>query len=381
MEHAMNPAGFGIGTLLMGQAKLLHGQTPLQAPIVAEGDPRRFSAFSALPQLESGTAILNAWDGAARTARAWSPRNGPKYELFATREQIGTLYNAGCTIVLESIERFVPALRPLCRALERDLGIHPGSVNVEVFCSRSQGVSRPHFDPSFTFNCQLSGEKTWRLGSNDAIAFPTAGMFLDAPMPMELWPLATATLPKTLVAQRTVVAKPGTVVFLPPGVLHETESSGETYAVAFAIERTRTVARSVADIVYGQLARHPMLRAARLGAQHLDVRAEASLSASVLREMADDLEAGRRGCVPCTFVLRRGLVIKREEANSIVLAGPKVTRTVHLDPVPIEILVWAGDCEPFSLMDLSLGLPMIDPQVLEACLEQLHRAGLLEHAQ
>jgi hypothetical protein len=379
MEQIMNPAEFGIGTLLLDEAQLLNAPELLQAPIVVKGDPRRFFAFSGLPQLASSAAVLASWDGAARTARAWSPRDGPKYELFATREQIGTLYDAGCTIVLESIERFVPALRPLCRALERDMGVEPGSVNVEVFCSRSGGVSRPHFDPSFTFNCQVAGEKSWKLGSNDAIAFPTAGMFLDAPMPRELAPLATAALPKSLSPERTFVAEPGTVVFLPPGVLHETASLGETFAIAFAIERTRTIARAVADLAYGQLALHPMLRAARLGAQHLDVRAEAALSASVLRDIADELEAGQWRSAPPTFVLRRGLSVQRGEANSIVLAGSRVTRTIHLEQTPIEMLVWAGGREPFSLMELALGLPMIEPEVLEACLDQLHRAGLLEH--
>ena len=293
MIVGMSPAGFGISTLLLGEAQLLNEPSVLRAPIVVEGDPRRFSAFCDLPQLVSSASILAAWDGAARTARAWSPRDGPKYELFATREQIGTLYESGCTIVLESVERFVPALRPLCRALERDLDIHPGSVNVEVFCSRAHGVSRPHFDPSFTLNCQVTGEKEWKLASNRAVAFPTAGMFLDAPMPMELRPLATAKLSKSFVPDRTFVAKPGTVVFLPPGVVHATANLGETYAVAFAIEKTQTIARSVADIVYGKLSGHPMLRAARLGAQQFDVRVEAALSASVLREIAENLEAGQ----------------------------------------------------------------------------------------
>jgi hypothetical protein len=102
------------------------------------------------------------------------------------------------------------------------------------------------------------------------------------------------------------------------------------------------------------------------------------LSASVLRAIADELEAGQLLSHPPTFVMRRGLSVQRGDANSIVLVGLEVARAIHLQQAPIEVLVWAGGREPFSLMELALALPMIEPEVLEACLDQLHRAGLLE---
>ena len=80
---------------------------PKNTPIIVHADVRRLAAFAELPGLRSANAVMDAWDGMPQTARAWSPAEGPAYEIFASREQLRTLYEAGCTIVLEDVEHAV----------------------------------------------------------------------------------------------------------------------------------------------------------------------------------------------------------------------------------------------------------------------------------
>ena len=137
---------FGLTTLLGRKAALLGAPLPLEEAISIHGDPRRFTAFADIPQVSSASAVMDAWDGRFGTARAWSSSNSKPFELFATREQLRPLYNAGFNLVFEDVESFVPQLRPLCRALERDLNVAPGRVNVQAFCGRKGGRGRAHFD-------------------------------------------------------------------------------------------------------------------------------------------------------------------------------------------------------------------------------------------
>lgn len=380
IDSAKQP-DFGVRTLLGAESSMLTSPSPLEAPIVVHGSLQRLAAFAELPVLRSASTVMDAWDGTSKTARAWSPVGGPAYEIYPTREQLRTLYDAGCTIVFEGIERFIPALRPLCRALERDLDVGVGRVNVEVFCARGLGRGRPHFDPSFTFNCQIQGSKTWRLARHDAVIFPPSGMFLGRTPEPELARLLAEPLPDEIEGGETIVAEPGTVVFLPPGILHETHTETGSYAIAFAIERTDTLAGRIADEVRAELQKIPMLRAARLGAQFLEVQEEARLAAISLRRLADEIESRAWLSTEATYRLRPGLSAKPLDTNRIVLTGVRVTRTLSLDEVPVALLGWASGRSAFSSRDLAIGLPWIDPELANDCVRQLLHLGFMERVE
>lgn len=376
-------ARFGARTLLGDEAVRLHASAPLEDPIVVHGDPRRFGAFAHIPELRSAHAAIAAWDGTLKLARAWSPAGARAFELFPTREQIRTLYDAGFTIVLEDVESFVPALRPLCRMLEEDLGVAAGKVNVEVFCSAG-GHGRPHFDPSFTFNCQVEGKKTWRLARNERLRFAPTGMFLGRPIDPECAHLVddTELVPSTLEYAPPIIAEPGTVVFLPPGVLHETYAESTTFAVAFAIEHTDLVADDVARRVRRELLVVPELRAARLGPQRSGLGDEARAAARELRRIADELEeSGEAFSSESTrkrMRIRYGLAAERLDRCSVALRGPSVERTITLDPSLASILEWAATRSEFEPRDAIRAHAEIDPALVRGCLIQLVRTGLVE---
>lgn len=374
---AIGRKAFGLATLVGDQSSLLLSSRVVDEHIVARGSLERLGAFVDLPPLRTALDVIEAWDGLERTARAWSPAGGPAYEIYPSKSQIRTLYDAGSTIVLESIERFVPALRPLCRQLERDLRVDPGCVNVEVFCARRGGHGRPHFDPSFTFNCQVAGRKTWRLERNPAVQHPTFGMFLGR-TPTGSPPCHdTSSLPTALSHAETVVAEPGTVVFLPPGVLHETIAASETYAIAFAIENVDSVARRVMRAASDRLFAEPRLRAARFGPQFEDNAAEARAAAAVLRELAAQIEEGawpteRR------YALRDGLKVEALAQTRVMLSALRSAKILNLDPAGAALLIYASDHRSFTLADALCTLPAEDAERVQQCLQQFANAGILE---
>jgi hypothetical protein len=368
---------FGLETLLGERAVEIMAPEILEEHVVAHGPVERLAAFAKIPSMATASRVIDSWDGLDRTARAWSPEGAPAYEIFATKGQLRTLYDAGCTIVLESVERFVPALRPLCRALERELGIATGRVNVEIFCARRGGHGRPHFDPSFTFNCQISGTKTWRLQNHPAVQHPTFGMFLGRQ------PLCSpdchdcAGLPTEIVGGDTVVAEPGTVVFVPPGILHETRADGETYAIAFAVEEVDSVAARVIAAARTRLYRQRAIRAARFGPQFQDVASEARAASELLRELASEVEHWDWQA-EAHFALKQGLNLEVLDATHVELSATRASKRLTLDETAVAVLGLSADRQQFSLRELAAALPSLDATLLEESVRQFVNIGILE---
>lgn len=378
----MNPPSLTGRTLLGPHADALYGDAPLEAALVHHGALERLAAITDLAVLRDATAVIDAWDGEPKTARAWSPSGAVSpFEFMPTRGQLRTLYDAGFTVVLEDVERFVPGLRPLCHALERDLGVAPGKVNAEVFCGRAGGHGRPHFDPSFTFNAQIVGHKAWRIAPNPALRFPPTGMFLGRLPEPELAALLERPLPMSIEGGESFVATPGTVVFLPPGVLHETRMETDSYAVAFAIEFTDTVARRVADRVRRQLDRVPELRAARLGAQGRAAADQAATVAAALRGIAEAIERDGEsvwdGDEP-RYRLRPGLLAEPVSTTAVALSGERVRRTIELDAVMVDALRCAAARPALGVAELVAAAPMHGTARVDEALRKLAHLGLLE---
>lgn len=369
---------FGVRTLLGSQADALYSPTPIEDAIVTHGDFSRLSLLTDIPALRSANAAMAAWDGELKTVRAWSPLDGPSYEIFPTREQLGTLYDAGCTIVLENVERFVQELRPLCRALERDLSVPVGRVNVEIFCAQGVGHGRPHFDRSFTFNCQLQGNKTWRIKRHESLKFPTTGMFLGRSPELDLLRIMDKPIPVTMGECESVIAVPGSVVFLPPGVLHETNTDTGSYAIAFAIEQTDSLAELIAHEVRIDLQKVIDLRAPRLGAQFLDVNRELGIAATTLRTIANEIEGRTWPHPEPRFKLRTGLNVETESSTRVRLRGPRAVRLFTLSELQVTLLVWASTKSSFSIGDLASDLPLLDFARVEKYLNHLVNLGLME---
>lgn len=373
---------FTAKTLLEDLAEALSGANPLVAPICHHGPLERLKPITEIKELRSALSVMEVWDGAPNSARAWSPPGISPFELLPERGNLITLYNAGFTIVLENVESYVPALRPLCRALESDLGVAPGRINAEVFCALKGGAGRAHFDSSFTFNCQISGTKAWMLAQNPALDYPPRGigMFLGRPIPAELEAFLTDSMPDNIENPDHFLAQPGSVVFLPPGVLHQTYMETESFAVAFAIEETDCVASHVSQYVFNQLKSYPLLRAPRLGAQTVVLARERAMVVKELRKYADLLDNGSPMWATETkhYKLPEGLAIISGIDLEITLVTPLKKRTLTVAHDLKSVLVWGAKRSSFSLADVMREVELDDPYLAPQCLAQLTRTGLLE---
>lgn len=368
--------------LLGPSAERLRDGHILDDVIAFHGDIERLP-FMSLQVLKNVRSVLCAWDGIPNTARAWSPPSGPYFQLRPVAGQLLALYDAGYTIVLEDVERFVPELKFYCRSLERDLGVQPGKVNVEIFCAKAGGRGRPHFDPSFTFNCQITGSKAWRTVKSEAVFHPTFGMFLEHRPPLEHIAQISGSLPDNLNTLEPFIAQPGSVVLLPPGVLHQTDMLTDSYAIAFAIEHTETVATEILNELKRRISGQPGLRAARLGAQWCGLEKEAANAASVLRALADEVD---RGTLRFSKDMHRaaslysGLRIRIEGADEVMLIGTTKTKTLKVDEVTLNLLKTAASGLPFTLWDVLEEAPDTCPMLLHAALSRLLDCSILEWA-
>jgi hypothetical protein len=174
------------------------------------------------------------------------------------------------------------------------------------------------------------------------------------------------------------MAEPGTVVFLPPGVLHETHTRTGSYAIGFAIERTESLAGIIAEEIRGTLQGIPMLRAARFGAQFQDIEQDKRVAADALRCLADAIESPDWRNTEARFRLRPGLIAEALGPTCIVLRGAGAARTFSLDEMPVAMLGWASGRSAFSSRDLAHDLPLIDPELADTYVQQLIHLGLVE---
>lgn len=132
-----------------------------------------------------------------------------RHEVANRLEQIYQSYRAGSTIVLNSVNEHLEALRGLEYAIHADL-----SAGVEMNAYLTPGGMKqgftPHYDTHDVIVLQVHGSKSWRL----------YGMPVPAPLPM-----ATVEYPDVPV-EAEIELEQGDLLYLPRGTMHAA-TSGE----------------------------------------------------------------------------------------------------------------------------------------------------------
>jgi ribosomal protein L16 Arg81 hydroxylase len=120
-------------------------------------------------------------------------------------------YFQGATIIMNQIERYLPAVSALCRALERDLTTR-FQANVYLTPRQEQGL-RTHYDSHDVIVLQVHGVKHWRI-YDTPIELPFRGQsFSDHP-----YQPGQVTMEFDM--------RPGDTLYLPRGVMHDAASQG-----------------------------------------------------------------------------------------------------------------------------------------------------------
>ena len=119
-------------------------------------------------------------------------------------------WERGATIVLQGLHLHRPELGAFCRSLERTLG-HPAQVNAYFTPRAAQGLP-VHHDTHDVFVLQVSGEKRW-LVYEPALELPLRNQKYTAEMGGPGEPV------------HDLVLRPGDMLYLPRGWLHEALTS------------------------------------------------------------------------------------------------------------------------------------------------------------
>lgn len=125
--------------------------------------------------------------------------------------QIRNWFAQGYTVVLNGLERYVPAIAALAHAVEAELNFET-QVNAYITPPRSQGFL-PHFDDHDVLVLQVQGAKTWHV-------YPAS-----TDVPPHLLPYRDEFDAKGLPAPDHLPLEAGDVLYLPRGRVHAAEAN------------------------------------------------------------------------------------------------------------------------------------------------------------
>jgi ribosomal protein L16 Arg81 hydroxylase len=215
-------------------------------PFIAHGDPARLPAFLRAPELASVETLSRVYRGTLRFT------SGRRYQKMLAIDQVhaASLYRMGLTVQFEDIAPFVAATAPDLRRLEAELGVARGSARASVFCSPLVDGLSVHFDAQDLLSIQLKGTKRFRIAPVCELRYPCGTQFVPDTEPFDfLYPQVPGGFPDPASADFTTVEmQPGSVLFLPRGTWHATESGGDSLSVSIGLYLP-----SAADCVLEQL--------------------------------------------------------------------------------------------------------------------------------
>ena len=200
---------------------------------VAHGDPARLPAFLRAPELDSIDALSRVYRGNLRFT------SGRRYQKMLAIDQVhaASLYRMGLTVQFEDIAPFVAATASDLRLLEAELGVARGSARASVFSSPLADGLSVHFDAQDLFSIQLKGTKRFRIAPVRELRYPYGTQFVPDTEPFDfLYPQVAGGFPDPAGAEFTTIdMQPGSVLFLPRGTWHATESGGDSLSVSIGL--------------------------------------------------------------------------------------------------------------------------------------------------
>ncbi len=258
----------GLSTLLgrFPRRQFLRDHWP-RTLLVQHGPAARLKGLVDAPELRDVDALT------ALHARQWLVQSARFKNRFGNVPVAGSaaaeFFHTGHTIyAVEPEFRSAPFLRWLA-ALERDLALSAGLILPSVFLSKPGPGSRMHFDAQESFVVQVRGRKRWWLAPNEGVQFPAENYIAGDAVPGSLAvqldrPLADR-MPHDAVS---VVLEPGSIMFVPRGTWHATETLEESWHLDLMLPLPTwgdTVAARLAEHFHASAHwREPMLDATAL---------------------------------------------------------------------------------------------------------------------
>jgi ribosomal protein L16 Arg81 hydroxylase len=191
-------------------------------PFLVHGDVSRLRGLADAKEFSSAAAMAKV---PCRALLAQGQHlDAQRFGNIAVPPEVApSLLRAGVTLYFNEPQFRSRSVWRWVRAVEKDLGLATATIRPSVFFSSRGPGARWHFDGTESFVVQLSGRKEWRIAPNDAIRFPPVNYLEGAPVPAELAALVKRPM-KAPAKARTVVMKPGSVLYLPRGWWHATRT-------------------------------------------------------------------------------------------------------------------------------------------------------------
>ena len=146
----------------------------------------------------------------------------------------------GISIVVDHVERWVPQIRQLATAVEREMGIRTG-VNAYLSFSRG-GALKPHWDTHDVLIVQVHGNKRWHIWN------------AEVPHPIDLGKFDARVAP-----DQEVEMAPGDLLFIPRGEPHAAAVSAK-HSVHLTISLLSKTGLDFFDHLRNEAAKDPLLR-------------------------------------------------------------------------------------------------------------------------
>ncbi len=215
---------------LLKELKMTGLKKTRERVLVSHNNPKFLKVLSEIKEFREPKSLFKAWSGSTSARKP----DGITTKIVDGKRMF-ELYKNGHMIYLHGVQRFIPALRPLMRNLERELGLRRGEIVCEAVLSKRGYKIHPHFDPSITINVQIWGEKTWYVSPNEHVSFPHIGLDIGKQPVSELAAYSSRFPSKMPTPQTRVRLKPGSALFLPHGYWHRTVSHSDSFSLFFTI--------------------------------------------------------------------------------------------------------------------------------------------------
>lgn len=199
----------------------------------AHGDPTRLPTFLRAPALASIEALACRYQGTLRFTQ------GRRYQKMIGIDQVDAmaLYRMGLTLQFEDVTSTVAGAAAALRQLESELGINPGAARMSAFASPQRDGLSVHFDAQDIISIQLKGSKRFHIAPVEDLRFPSGTQYVPGSEPFDaLYPQAIEGFPDVdRACFSTVDMQPGSVLYMPRGTWHHTESEGDSLSVSIGL--------------------------------------------------------------------------------------------------------------------------------------------------
>ena len=183
--------------------------------MVSRNDPGAYRDLLSLDEVDRALTTLNLSYPEIRLARGDQPPKSADYTFPDGRIDllaVTKLFANGVTIVLDQMQRRLPAFGALCRDLESELGI---AFQTNIYLTPPDaGGFKVHYDTHDVFVLQIAGSKGWELFESQ-IELPVSGQYHDL----------LSVEPSKVTHRFTVHA--GDFAYIPRGIYHQARASGE----------------------------------------------------------------------------------------------------------------------------------------------------------